>query len=71
MITQHLEAEQEAIALLDTIPGVSQRTAEIPLAAIGTDMTRFPNAKHLASWAGMYPGHYVGAFGLSGVSPAE
>jgi transposase len=58
VIAQHLAAEQEAIALLDTIPGVSQRTAEILLAEIGTDMTRFPNAKHLASWAGMCPGNY-------------
>jgi transposase len=58
MIAQHLEAEQEAVALLDTIPGVSQRTAEILLAEIGTDMARFPSAKHLASWAGMCPGHY-------------
>jgi transposase len=58
MIAQHLEAEQEAIALLDTIPGVSQRTAEILLAEIGTDMARFPSAKHLASWAGICPGNY-------------
>jgi transposase len=57
-IAQQLEAEQEAVALLDTIPGVSQRTAEILLAEIGTDMTRFPSAKHLASWAGMCPGNY-------------
>jgi transposase len=57
VIAQYLAAEQEAIALLDTIPGVSQRTAEILLAEIGTDMTRFPSAKHLASWAGMCPGH--------------
>jgi transposase len=57
-IDQHLVAEQEAVALLDTIPGVSQRTAETLLAEIGTDMTRFPNAKHLASWAGMCPGNY-------------
>ena len=56
-IAQHLEAEQEAVALLDTMPGVSQRTAEILLADIGTAMTRFPSAKHLASWAGMCPGH--------------
>jgi transposase len=46
------------VALLDTIPGGSQRTAEILLAEIGTDMTRFPSAKHLASWAGMCPGNY-------------
>jgi transposase len=57
VIAQRLTAEQEAIALLDTIPGISQRTAEILLAEIGTDMTRFPSAKHLASWAGMCPGH--------------
>lgn len=61
VIEQHLMAEQEAITLLDTIPGVSQRTAEILLAEIGTDMTRFPSAKHLASWAGMCPGHHESA----------
>jgi transposase len=57
VIAQRLAAEHEAIALLDTIPGASQRTAEILLAEIGPDMTRFPRAKHLASWAGMCPGH--------------
>ena len=56
--TQHLAPEHEAMTLLDSIPGVSQRTAEILLAEIGTDMPRFPSAKHLASWAGMCPGHY-------------
>jgi transposase len=61
VIEQRLMAEQEAIALLDTIPGVSQRTAEILLAEIGTDMSRFPSAKHLASWAGMCPGHHESA----------
>lgn len=60
-IEAHLAEEQAAIALLDTIPGVSQRTAEIVIAEIGTDMRRFPNAKHLASWAGMCPGQYESA----------
>jgi len=41
---------------LDTIPGVNERTAENMVAVIGTDMTRFPNADHLVSWAGMCPG---------------
>jgi transposase len=59
-IDQHLVADQEAVALLDPIPGVSQRKAEIVLADLGTDRTRFPNAKHLASWAGMCPGHHDG-----------
>jgi transposase len=60
-IEEHLADEQEAIELLDTIPGVSQRTAEILIAEIGTDMSRFPSAKHLASWAGMCPGHHESA----------
>lgn len=47
----------EDLKLLDTIPGVGKRTAEQILAEIGTDMTRFPSAGHLCSWAGMTPGH--------------
>jgi transposase len=66
-IAQRLTAEQEALALLDTIPGVGQRAAEILIAEIGTDMSRFPSAKHLASWAGMCPGnHESGGKRLSG-----
>ena len=42
---------------LCTIPGVANRTAEVILAEIGTDMGRFPTAGHLASWAGMCPGN--------------
>jgi transposase len=58
VLTRHLAAEHEAMTLLDSIPGVSQRPAEILLADIGPDMTRFPSATPLASWAGMCPGHY-------------
>ena len=66
-IDQRLMAEQEAIALLDTIPGVGPRAAEMLIAEIGTDMSRFPSAKHLASWAGMCPGnHESGGKRLSG-----
>jgi len=64
---QRLTAEQTAIALLDTIPGVGQRAAESLSAEMGTDMSRFPSAKHLASWAGMGPGnHESGGKRLSG-----
>jgi transposase len=42
---------------LDTIPGVNQHVAEVVVAEVGTDMTRFPNANHLTSWAGMCPGN--------------
>ena len=66
-IDQRLTADQEAITLLDTIPGVGQRAAEILIAEIGTDMRRFPSAKHLASWAGRCPGnHESGGKRLSG-----
>jgi transposase len=45
------------LTLLDSIPGIGRWSAEIILAEIGTDMSRFPTAGHLASWAGMCPGH--------------
>jgi len=57
-IDQRFTADQEAIALLDTIPGVGPRAAEMLIAAIGTARSRFPSAKHLASWAGMCPGNH-------------
>ena len=44
------------IELLDTIPGVDKRAAEMLLAEIGPDMSRFPTEHHLASWGGMCPG---------------
>jgi transposase len=48
----------EAVALLDTIPGVNQRTAEVILSEIGLDMSQFPTDKHLASWSGLAPGNH-------------
>ena len=56
-LAARLADEQEAIALLETIPGVGRRTAEVLVAEIGTDLSRFPSAEHLASWAGMCPGN--------------
>jgi transposase len=44
------------ITLLDSIPGVDKRAAEMLLAEIGPDMSRFPTDAHLASWGGMCPG---------------
>ena len=45
-----------AVARLDEIPGISLASAHVILAEIGTDMTRFPTAAHLASWARLAPG---------------
>jgi transposase len=46
------------LELLDTIPGVDRRAAEVILAEVGPDMTRFPTHRHLASWAGLCPGQH-------------
>ncbi len=48
---------EEEVILLDTIPGVGRAAAEIIVAEIGTDMSRFPDADHLAAWAGVAPGN--------------
>jgi transposase len=46
-----------SVERLVTIPGINKRSAEIIISEIGDDMTRFPTAKHLASWAGLCPGN--------------
>ena len=46
-----------AVELLCTIPGIQRRTAEVIIAEIGTDMSVFATARHLASWAGRCPGN--------------
>lgn len=61
---------EAAVALLDTIPGVGPRAAEMILAEIGLDMSRFPSEAHLSSWAKVSSGNnesagkrYSGAIG--------
>ena len=49
--------ERQAVQILDEIPGIDCRSAQNVLAEIGTDMSRFPSAAHLASWAGLCPGN--------------
>lgn len=44
-----------AAEILKTMPGVADIAAHVILAEIGTDMSRFPTAGHLVSWAGLCP----------------
>lgn len=52
---------QQAMILLDTIPGVARQSAELLLAEVGVDMRRFPSAAHLCKWAGICPGNHESA----------
>ena len=61
-LSEAIEAElgptgQAAITLAATMTGVAERTAEAMVAEIGTDMSVFPSAGNLASWAGRCPGN--------------
>jgi transposase len=60
-LTERVEVMMEPFQgfrdLICTIPGISTRTADIVIAETGADMSRFPTAKHLASWAGTTPGN--------------
>ena len=47
----------EQLTRLDSIPGINRRTAEVIIAEIGVDMSSFPSAAHLASWAALCPGN--------------
>jgi transposase len=60
-IEEYCRPFEEAVVLLDTIPGVGRETAEVIVSEIGTDMSRFPTAEHLASWAGVAPGNHESA----------
>jgi transposase len=56
-IAERMRPFEDALQRLDTIPGVGRRAAEQVLAEIGVDMSRFPTAGHLASWARICPGN--------------
>jgi transposase len=60
-IAEQIAPFEQAVELLCTIPGVQRRAAEVIIAEIGVDMSVFPTAKHLASWAGLCPGNHQSA----------
>jgi len=56
-IEERLRPFDHTLSHLQTITGVGRRTAETILAEVGTDTSRFPTHRHLASWAGLCPGN--------------
>ncbi|GAC1470805.1 MAG: IS110 family transposase [Chloroflexota bacterium] len=56
-IAERCRPFEDVITRLDTIPGVGPRIAEELVVALGTDLSRFPSARHLASWARLCPGN--------------
>jgi transposase len=60
-VVERLGPFQSEVARLCTIPGVDRVTAWGLLAEIGLDMSQFPDAQHLASWAGLCPGSHESA----------
>ena len=60
-IADRLVPYAEALELLCTIAGVKRRVAEVVLAEIGPDLSRFADARHLCSWAAICPGNHESA----------
>jgi transposase len=56
-IEQVLAPFAPQLRLLRTIPGIGDRAAQVLISELGIDMSRFPTAAHLASWAGLCPGN--------------
>lgn len=60
-ITERLRPFAAKLERLDEVPGINGRTAQVLVAEFGVDLSRFPSAGHLASWAGVCPGNHVSA----------
>lgn len=56
-ITRRMRPFESQIRALDEVPGVGRRGAEEIIAETGTDMSRFPTSRHIASWAKVSPGN--------------
>jgi hypothetical protein len=57
IINNEMKHYEDAINKIEEMPGIGKRSAEVIIAEIGVDMSRFPTAAHLASWSGLCPGN--------------
>ncbi len=60
-IARRLAPFEAAVTILSSITGVSRTTAEVMIAEMGVDMSRFPTAGHLCAWAGVAPASHESA----------
>jgi transposase len=51
------EKKGHIVEIADEIPGIGKQSAQVIVAEVGIDMSGFPSAKHLSSWAGLCPGN--------------
>jgi transposase len=56
-IEQRVSPFEEQLQRCEQITGVSRQVLHVLMAEVGADMSRFPDAEHLSSWAGVCPGH--------------
>ena len=56
-IEQRVSPFEEQLQRCEQITGVSRQVLHVLMAEVGTDMSRFPDAEHISSWAGVCPGH--------------
>ena len=56
-IAERMQPVERVVERIDAVSGFGRRAAEIVVAEIGADLTRFPSDKHLASWVGLCPGN--------------
>ena len=61
LIAEYMAEYEKAIAAIVEFPGIGRQSAQVILAEIGLDMSRFPSAAHLCSWTGMCPGNHQSA----------
>jgi transposase len=60
-IAERVRPFEDELARLDAINGVGRMTAEVIVAELGTDMSRFPSDRHAASWAALCAGNHESA----------
>jgi transposase len=60
-VSKRVLAYVQAIAVCDAVTGINERIAQIIVAEIGVDMSRFVDDAHLASWVGLVPGANISA----------